>query len=376
MTQVTTKARLPRRPLRGATLIELMVALSLLAVVLSVTVGLVAGMLRNGARVRARAELSRQGEFVNTILTNELRMAGFGVPPSTGTHIDDAYAGPGATAFASYVILATSTAVGVVGDFPRPDAQYSTYGVLANRPGGGRDRVMWHTENNGSCAPNTIGPSCNTGNTSVFFPRQNGCSSTSSVNDRTCPWGMKRARAGERIQVVSGAGRWTHAGVSSPMSMTSFGAAGQLSLMLSTSWNVVWPNTAASDPPVAVSGQGYVTTIDRVFYRLNGTDLERIQCWGDPDPGSSNWPNLATNTMPALASLAVTPTGGVQNECTAPEVVAKNVASLSFTYLDGAGAVTTNKAQIRRIDWALKLSKSVQQRSVEQDVVGTAALRN
>lgn len=363
------------RPPRGATMIELLVALSLLAVVLSVAVGLVTGAIQSGTRGRARGELARQGSFLNSLLASELRMAGFGVPTSVGTHIDDAYGGAGDTIFDSNVILATGTAVGIVADFPRPDAQYATFGFIDNRPAGGTSNIMWHTENNGGCAPDTVSPSCATGTASMFFPGEDGCDAVGDAADRTCPWGMKRVRGGERIQIVSGAMRWTHAGVASPLAMSALGAAGPLSLNLSTAWNATaWPNILASDPPVAVTGQGFVTTVDRVFYRLNGTNMERIQCFGDPDPGSVNWPNLATTAMPG--TLTSTPTGGTVNECTAAEVVAKNVASLQFDYFTGTGVATTAKDQVRRVDWTIKLRKTVNSRTVEQDVVGTVAIRS
>jgi hypothetical protein len=367
--------RRPRAP-RGATLIEMMVAFSLLAVILSVTVGLVVGAIQSGARGRARGELARQGEFINTLMSNELRMAGFGVPSSAGTHIDDSYAGAGATTFESHVILATPTAIGIVADLPRPDAQYGAFGTIDNRPSGSRSNVMWHTENNGSCAPLAVGPSCDTAATSAFFPGETGCGNVGAVNDRVCPWGMKRVIAGERIQVVSGALRWTHGGVASPLAMSALGPSNVLSLNLSTTWAPIWPSLDADDPPNGVSGQGFVTTIDRVFYQLVGTDIVRIQCFGDPDPQSARWPNLATNTMPSLADLELTPVGGTQNTCVGPEVVARNVASLQFGYFTGDGSVAAAKSAVRRVDWTLKLRKIVNRRAVEQDVVGTVGIRN
>lgn len=363
----------PTAMLRGATLIELMVSLALLAVVLGVAVGLVVGAIQSGSRGRARGQFARQGSFINSLMSQELRMAGLGVPDAT--HIDDAYGGAGDTTGGNDVILATATAIGFIGDLPRPDAQYATFGTITNRPLGDGSHIFWHTENNGSCHPDTSAPSCETGDTSMFFPGEDGCANTAAVNDRTCPWGMKRVRAGERIQVVSGATRWTHAGVASPLAMSDIGAARPLSLNLSTTWNqTVWPNVANNDPPVAVSGQGFVTTVDRVFYFLQGTDLMRRQCFGDLDPDSASWPNNATNTLPANPES--TPPGGVQNTCLAAEVIGKNVASLNFEYFDGTGAVTTTKNQIRRVDWTIKLRKTVNNRTVEQDVVGTVGLRN
>ncbi len=362
-----------RKVLRGATLIELMVSLTLLAVVLGVAVGLVAAVIQGSARGRARGELARQGAFANSVLSNELRMAGVGVPASSGNHIADAYAGAGATHFAGSLLVASSTAVGIAADLPRPDANYATFGRLDPRPTGSRSAIMWHSENNGSCAPDTVGDTCSTASTSLFFPGVDGCDATSDVNDRVCPWSLKRVRAGERIQIVDGAHRWTHAGVASPLAMTSSSSTGALALSLSTTWESVWANTTSSDLPGAVSGTGYVTTIDRVFFRHNGKNFERNQCWGDPDPDSANWPGEASALPSTLTS---TPSTGTASECTGWEVLAKNVDSVVFDYFDGTGAVTTNKSDIARIDWAIKLRKRVNGRSVEQDVVGSVGVRN
>lgn len=369
----TANRSTPSAP-RGATLIELMVSLALLAVVLGVAVGLVAGAIQSAARGRARGELARQGNFVNALLSNELRMAGLGVPMATGNHIADGYDGVGPTNFDSFVILAQPTVVGIVADLPRPDAQYSTFGLLNSRPTGVRNAVMWHTENNGSCAPDTVGPTCTTQTTSIFFPGVDGCDAPGDVNERLCPWGMKRARAGERLQIVDGAHRWTHAGVADPLAMSSLSATGALALNLSTTWDSFWANTTTTDLPGAVTGQGFVTTIDRLFYRLNGSNLERNQCWGDPDPDDANWPNLAATALPA--SLISTPATGEANECSGFEVVAKNVTNVVFEYFDNSGVTTTNKAQIARIDWTITLRKTVNGRTVQQDIVGTVALRN
>lgn len=371
---------IPRtRPLapRGATLIELMVSLSLLALILSVSVGLLVGVVRSGARARTRAELARQGLFASRAMHQELRMAGLGVPQTTGAHIADGYAGGGATSFDTVVILANATQVGIVGDLPRPDAQYNALGVLHNRPGGSTRNVMWETENNGRCVPDTGASTCSTATTSKFFPGEDGCDSTGDGDDRTCPWGMRRVAVNERIQVVSGSHTWTHAGLGASYAMDGIGVPnGVMSLRLATNWDATWPNVDIGDFPVGITGQGYVTTIDRVFFALQGTDLVRIQCRGDPDPQDANWPNLATTTLPSAAALAITPTGGTANVCVGPEIIAKNVRSLTFSYFDAAGAVTADKAQVRRIDWVMVLERSTQGRAVLQDILGSASIRN
>lgn len=371
-----TRPTPPHAP-RGATLIELMVALALLAIVLSITVSLLVGVIRSGARSRARAELARQGLFASTAMHAELRMAGLGVPQSTGLHIADGYAGGGDTSFDTVVILANATQVGVVGDLPRPDAQYNALGMLHNRPGGSRRNVMWETENNGRCVPDTGGSTCSTATTSKFFPGEDGCDSTADGNDRTCPWGMKRVAVNERIQVVAGNHTWTHAGLLPAYTMDAIGVPnGVMSIRLDSDWDAAWPNEDPIDFPVGISGAGYVTTLDRVFFALQGTDLVRIQCRGDPDPQAAGWPDLATNALPAVGSLTITPAGGTQNVCVGPEVIARNVRSLTFSYFDAAGAVTATKSAVRRIDWVMVLERSTQGRMVQQDVVGSAAIRN
>jgi prepilin-type N-terminal cleavage/methylation domain-containing protein len=195
--------------MRAMTLIEMMVAMTLLVVVLGTAVGLLVGAQAGGARARVRAELAQQGDYAARLMMQEVRNAGVGVPPRSvvATHVVDAYAGGGATSFDTVVILATATAVGFIGDFPRPDAQYNALGLLHGRRGGNTQSIMWHTENNGSCAPGGTS-TCTTAGSSIFFPGEVGCDAIGDVAERTCPWGMRRVVASERLQVVAGNGQW------------------------------------------------------------------------------------------------------------------------------------------------------------------------
>ena len=104
--------------------------------------------------------------------------------------------------------------------------------------------------------------------------------------------------------------------------------------------------------------------------------MQRIQCNGDPDPQNVNWPNLATNALPAtITDLALTPTTGSANACTAAETVAQNVQSVEFTYFAGT-ASTSTKSAVTRIDFNIKLRKVYQSMNVDHDVVGAVSLRN
>jgi hypothetical protein len=145
----------------------------------------------------------------------------------------------------------------------------------------------------------------------------------------------------------------------------------------------VWPNDTAVARPGGVPGQGFVATLDRVFYSLVGTDLVRKQCWGAPDPAQGGWPSATVNSVPAAPQL-VAATGVPVNECTDNEVVAKNVSGLAFTYFDNLGApvalaavcAATAKATIARIDYTINFSVTVDGRPVTHQVGGSVRLTN
>lgn len=137
---------------RGFTLLEMIIALSLAAAVLTMTVAVLFDVSRDSRRNRVRAAMSREGTFIGELLALELRQAGAGVP--RGAHIQDSYGGAGTTEFYANVIVAGTDQIGIVGDFPRPDANYNTFGILDGAQASTGDRLVgWHTENNGTCMP-------------------------------------------------------------------------------------------------------------------------------------------------------------------------------------------------------------------------------
>lgn len=395
-TRTLARAPLGRRRARAFTLIELIVAAALSIVVIGIATAVMANAVRDGRRARVHAEMMRDASFTGQVMSQELRQAGLGVP--NARHISAAFGtAPGQVRFYASVLVAAVDQVGIVGDLPRADANYNAYGPLHNRTLAGNVNVVWHTENNGACAPDVAPPagsSCTTGATSVFFPGENGCDATSDFNDRTCPWGLRRVTPGERIIAVSGDGRWSHAAFANPGALQSVLPSQVLAASLTPGFALpLWP---APPPPPAlvvvspgdVPGQGWVATLDRVFFRYNATarTIERIQCSGDPDPDDPGWPDASATSIPSLAALAFTPAGGSPPHTCGPagfEVIARNVESLTLSYFDGGGTIiaqpidtAAKKLAVRRVAYRIRFSRVVDGRPVSHDVAGSVGLRN
>ena len=372
---------------RGFSLLEVLVASSIGIILLSIIVGIWVQVQTLSVRAREQAALEREVAFAGRLIDQDLRRAGLGVPQ--GGHIQHRCNGAGACTptfgtvpparFYASVIVAAATEVGILGDVTRPNAQYNTFGVLSSFRTGGRNTIAWHTENNGMCMP----PACSTGATSLFFPGQSGC--VNSAEDRQCPWGLNRVQGGDRIQIVAGNGSWSHAAVGShPFSMS--GALGTNGLALAVPFDraapdTVWPNIDQDGAgPGGIPGAGWVTTLDRVFFRKNGDVMERIQCWGDPDPDNAGWPPATAAAIPASLTLTPQSTGASSpaNECTRPEVIARFVDTVRFRYFTAIGVevpapatTAAAKAAIHRIDYELTLKRAPTGKSGRVIVKGT-----
>lgn len=381
---------------RGFTLIEVLVSLSISVAVLAIATGLTATAMRDAKRSRVRSDLARDASLLDGQLRRDLMVLGLGVP--VGRNITPGYGTGGISAFYAPILVAAPTEIGFIADLPRPDAQMSPFGYLPNQPLGGTDRILWHNDSNGACLPDATAGSCSTADTSVFFPGEAGCAAAGaglgSAADRVCPWSMKRLAIldgnSEAFQVVAGDGTWVHTKAKFPATLLASAAAPRpLALQTDTSWHGAWANVAPRDPPMNIRGQGFVTTIDRIFYKLDTATgrVVRVQCWGDPDPNHPNWPDSSATAIPPFDDLTdVTPHGGTPYEqCTTPEVFARNVTSVSFRYFDNAGAELTGidsaleKMSIRRIDYVIQLHKETGYEGhypVEESLEGSIAVRN
>ncbi len=422
---------------RAFTLLEVVIAMVLSIIIMGTVVTVILATVQDTKRSRTIAAMQRDMAFVGQLFSLELRQAGLGVPlddsvlpsppavvqPPSGEHIDDPYGGAGNTFFYGAVLVAAASQVGVVADLPRDDANYPPFGSLTSLPlVTGQNHLMWHNENNGACAQDSMVGSCKVGDSSLFFnnPNANGCT---AFNSRTCPWGLRRMLPNERLVVVDGAGRWATArfgnsldpvNVSSPVPIATAYTVDMASL--STGWSQPWPNLVPGvsappfTPPITIYGNpgevpggGYVSTPDRVFYRLTGTgggtstcttgapnycNIERIRCFGDPDPqGNPEFPRATDATIngDAAATRAdfVVNTGTVQSNCGNFEVVARNVESLSFSYFDRTGAAVPTpintalaKQSVTRIAYRINFRKVVGGRPVTFVGGGSVRLQN
>lgn len=358
--------------LRAFTLIEVTVALAMGALVLTAAVAVYASTLSGAARARARAAMARDGVALAHQMTHEIRQTGLGVPKGK-----NATKASSNEVFGSEFLAGEVDKLGILADFPRPDAQYNTFGFL--NPSIRRKKVVgWHNENNGSCMPSSdTNFACSTATTSTFFPGEDGCDSTADAADRTCPWGMKRLGTNDHFMVVAGDGTWARNQVLGSPTMRDAGEHNTFLLNIANNWKGnVWdvPANPASEP-----GIGWVTTLDRVFYRHDpaARTVTRQQCWGDPVPDDAAWPRLTTTTVPVTPGPV-----GVDTICTRKEVVARNVQSLQFSYFDAGGTAiaapvsAANKVLVRRVDFTITFRKAVNGKNVDHVVTGTVQLRN
>jgi prepilin-type N-terminal cleavage/methylation domain-containing protein len=352
---------------RGFTLIEVFVALAMAGIVMTVLVQILLNAERLGVRARTRASMSNNGAIVAQIIRQDLGQAGLGVPRGLQQKpVAD-------NGFYAVVLVAAATEVGIVADLARPDANFSTFGLLDDRvPASSGDQpkhIAWHTDNNGGCMPG--GGSCSTANTSQLFPGEAGCSTAATGTPaRTCPWGLKRLRDGEGFQIVAANGRWHPAPNKTPMTSAAAGPGGMIMLDIGGSLPDAWKNDSKSALPNAGASQGWVTTLDRVFFRHNtvAKTLERIQCWGEPNITDGNWPPAAAVTAPP------TPCAGVG--MTEWETIANNVDVVAFTYFNASGTALTNintaakKRSIRRIEYNILFTKTVAGQKVQHELIG------
>lgn len=356
---------------RAFSLLEVMAALGIAAVLITALMNIVVDAENTGRRTRVRADIGNNGTILGAQLRRDLSVAGVGVPSAKNvtTNSDIIYAS---------VIVATPTEVGIVGDLPRPDSNYSTFGLIDDRPAvfQKNQHVAWHTESDGGCIPQTSAGSCATGATSLFFPGENGCATTADALDRTCPWGLRRLRGAEPFQVVAGNRQWFSATNNPTLTVDDVGVNQALMVNTGSTFPASWANDGAGSLPNAGAGQGWVTTVDRVFYRFvaSSRTIERIQCWGVPDPDHAAWPPATTAAAPT------TPCAAPFEGMAAWETLANNVDSLAFTYFDSAGASVTTvdtaakKASIRRVEFKITFRKDISGGSVRHEVVGGSFL--
>jgi hypothetical protein len=180
--------------------------------------------------------------------------------------------------------------------------------------------------------------------------------------------------AGDDLQISIGTGgAWTDGRVHiTPASMINV-SGGIAWLQLNTNYTdaaTAWPNTVG-ELPAGAAGHAFLTTLDRVFFRYDAANrrLERRHCWGTPETDAAFWP-------PASATALPSPMDDVANRryCTPWEVLLSDVNAVAFSYFDDLGAVTTVKADMRRIDYTVEVTRTIAGQAVTYVVTGSAAV--
>jgi type II secretory pathway pseudopilin PulG len=373
---------------RAFSLIELLLGLTVSIIVITAISVVFTDTMRNQRLQRARAQLARDGAAFGHQFTQEARLTSMGRPPGQRVTLD-------LTTRPSGVLtaLATTTGFAFMTDVARPDANHSTFGLLDDHPTGGAT-VSFHTDNNGSCTPSTSSTPCSTAVTSPLFAGETSglCNSAASSRDRSCPWGQKRLRPGEPLQIVAGNGEYANVRADTALAaIASTNVAGDKTIALKLSnYPATWPNTALGDAPVDVRGQGWVTTQDRVFYRycngnIDGTGgtvcggtrtsaekrvIERRQCWGAVLPENARWPSTRLTDATLRGALDPAIEAGT---CTPWEVVLRHVDSAEFVVDTGdTGLAASVKFNIKLKRRTGTLASS----DVGHAILGSVQLRN
>lgn len=350
-------ARSPMRARRGFTLIEVIVATGVGVIILTAVMGYFIHRSRMDQLEAQLGRLRQDSSLVLEPLGRELRQAGLGRPTrGRWDGSGEFYPGP--------LLAANESSLAFVADLPRPDASLNGLSALiANQysPPLPERGVALINELNGNCDVDGGGLNpCSTDESSLLL-RSTGQDCRSSPRSApSCPWGLKKYQPGEWLVVVEGAGRWVERQVSSSLMA---GAVGRTSLELDE--KLPW---GFFDVP----NRGWVASLDRVFYRLEGDTVERKQCWnraGNPatlaslsEPCDSR--GDGTDWEPLLRSAR--PKGG-----------------LTFRYFDAQGLELTllplspdDLRRVRRVEVRLRLSAPTSGDPVTYDTLTSVALRH
>ncbi len=245
-----------QRRRRGFSLIELVLALGLSALVLTALMGLLLTTARARRQAQEQAQLLRAADIALLRLQRDMSFANTGLPPG--------WTEVGLTSGADEVVL--------VGDLPEPGALYPTLGVLIPRDDGRRDLLMWRNANRPG-ADACEGAPC----AAALFGAPDGCDREGSGVDEGgslhCPWGSRRALPSTTLHVLTEDGRVGRSEVGGPQLRLVCPEGAPCGLQLNGP--LVSPDGDGFAPG---GGLAWVTTPDRVCWWLEDRTLFRRQC--------------------------------------------------------------------------------------------------
>lgn len=349
-------ARVSARARRGFTLIEVLVASGMGVIILAALMGYLVHRARMEQHEAQLGRLKQDASLVLGQLGRELRQAGLGRPTRARREgKGELYPGP--------LIAANESLVAFVADLPRPDASLNGVSAFtANQlaPPLPDRTVALLNELNGGCDVNgSAASACRTDEASLLLAPSGGDCRGSPRSAPTCPWGLKKYQPGEWLVLVDGVGRWVERQVSSNLFASG---ASRMGLELDERLPMDFFD---------VPNRGWVASMDRVFYRLQGSTVERKQCWNSAG-------------RPATVSEAANP-------CSSPadgtpwEPLARSASpkGLAFRYFDEQGLEFTRLPlspqelrRVRRVEVQLHLSAPTSGAPVTYDTFTSAALRH
>ncbi|HYH97277.1 hypothetical protein, partial [Hyalangium sp.] len=289
-------------------------------------------------------------------LSRELRQAGLGRPTRARREGEgEIFPGP--------LIAGDKTALAFIVDLPRPDSSLNGLSSFAANQGTPPmpDRgIALLNELNGGCDVDSSSPSsCRTDEASLVLASPGVDCRNSPHSAPTCPWGLKKYQPGEWLVLVDGVGRWVERQVSSSLFSS---AAGRIALQLDERLPMDF---------FEVPNRGWVASLDRVFFRLQGGTVERKQCWS---------PAGSPATVSGLTRLCGSPAEGTEWE---PLLRTASPEGLTFQYFDAQGLELTqlplspqSLRRVRRVEARLRLGAPTLAEPVAYDTFTSVALRH
>lgn len=342
-------ARGAMRSRRGFTLIEVIVASGVGIIILAVIMGYLLQRSRNDQHEAQLGRLKQDASVLLGQLRQELGQAGLGRPSRArreGT--GELFPGP--------LLAAEETSLSFVADLPRPDSSlHGLSSFAANQvspplPEGG---VALLNELTGGCDVDSTQPSpCRTDEASLLLASSEVDCRDAPGSAPTCPWGLNKYRPGEWLVLVDGVGRWVERQVAPQLFANK---AGRFALLL----QAPLPGDFFSVP-----NRGWVASVDRVFYRLNGSTVERKQCWGP------------VGSPATVGSLSTPCTSLAQGTAWEPLLRTAAPKGFAFRYLDATGAElaplplsAADLRRVRRVEVALRLTASTSGKPVTYETL-------
>lgn len=344
------------RARRGFTLVEVLVAAAVGLIILTAVMGYLVHRSRMDQRDAQLARLKQDATLVIGQLGRELRQAGLGRPARARREGDgELFPGP--------LLAGDRTSLAFVADLPRPESSLNGLSSFASNqhiPPMPDHAIALLNELNGGCDVDSSSPTaCRTDESSLVLASPGVDCRNAPDTAPTCPWGLKKYQPGEWLVLVDGAGRWVERQVASNLFTRS---ASRIALQLN------------ERPPrdfFEIPNRGWVASLDRVFFRLQGGTVERKQCWGQV---------VQLNTMGDLSRPCDSSREGTAWE---PLLRTASPEGLFFRYFDVQGLELTRLPlsprelrRVRRVEVRLRLSAPMLPEPIRYDTLTSVTLRH